>query len=52
MKNTLQELEEYQKNDPIERMKTYLKDEKILKDKEIQEIEDKIEQEVFHRICR
>ncbi|MEX0844264.1 MAG: pyruvate dehydrogenase (acetyl-transferring) E1 component subunit alpha [Balneolaceae bacterium] len=47
---TKKELEEYQKNDPIERLKTYLKDEKILKDDEIQEIEDKIEQEVLDAV--
>lgn len=47
---TKEELEEYQKIDPIERMKTYLKDEKILKDKEIEEIEEKVEQEVLDAV--
>lgn len=47
---TKKELEEYQKYDPIERLKTYLKDEKILKDKEIEEIEEKVEQEVLDAV--
>ncbi|MFN1836106.1 pyruvate dehydrogenase (acetyl-transferring) E1 component subunit alpha [Balneola sp. MJW-20] len=47
---TKEELEEYQKIDPIERLKTYLKDNKILSDDEIQEINDKIEQEVLDAV--
>src|SRR6056297_476007 len=47
---TKEELETYQKNDPIERLKTYLKDEKILKDEEIEEIEEKVEQEVLDAV--
>ncbi len=47
---TKEELETYQKNDPIERLKTYLKDEKILSDDDLQEIEDKIEDEVLEAV--
>jgi pyruvate dehydrogenase E1 component alpha subunit len=45
-----QELEEYQKTDPVERMKTYILDQKILKEKDIIKIEDEIEQEVLDAI--
>lgn len=47
---TKEELEEYQKTDPIERMKTYLKDEKIIKEDKIKEIQDKVEDEVMAAI--
>ncbi len=47
---TKEELKEYQKVDPIERMKTYLLDEKIVKKKEIEEIEQKIEDEVLEAV--
>ncbi|TVQ02875.1 MAG: pyruvate dehydrogenase (acetyl-transferring) E1 component subunit alpha [Balneolaceae bacterium] len=47
---TKQELEEYQKTDPVERMKTYILDEKILKEKELESIQEEIEQEVLESI--
>jgi len=47
---TKEELETYQKNDPIERLKSYLLDEKILKEDEVQEIEDKVEQVVLDAV--
>lgn len=47
---TKEELEEYQKNDPIGRLKKYLLDEKVLKEEEIQEIEDNVEQEVLDAV--
>lgn len=47
---TKEELEEYQKNDPVGRLKKYLMDENILDEEEIQEIEDKVEQEVLDAI--
>lgn len=47
---TKEELEEYQKIDPIERIKNYLKDEKILKDDKINEIIDKIEDDVMEAV--
>jgi pyruvate dehydrogenase E1 component alpha subunit len=45
-----EELEEYQKTDPIERMKSYLLDNKIAKKKEIEEIDNRIEDEVLEAI--
>lgn len=47
---TKEELEEYQKTDPIERMKSYLLDEKIVKQDKIDEIQDGIEDEVLEAI--
>lgn len=47
---TKEELEEYKKTDPIERMKSYLKDEKLLKEEEIEKIEEEIEDEVMEAI--
>lgn len=47
---TKEELQEYQKVDPIERMKTYLLDEKIVKQDKIDEIQDGIEDEVLEAI--
>lgn len=47
---TKDELEEYQKIDPIERIKNYLKDEKILKEDKINEIIDKIEDDVMEAV--
>lgn len=47
---TKEELEEYHKIDPIERMKTYLMDEKIIKEDKINEIQDKVEKEVMDAI--
>ena len=45
-----EELEHYQNTDPVERMKSYLLDEKILKEDDIKEIQDKIEDEVKEAI--
>ncbi|MEX0721696.1 MAG: pyruvate dehydrogenase (acetyl-transferring) E1 component subunit alpha [Balneolaceae bacterium] len=45
-----EELQTYQKNDPIERLKDYLQDNNILKDDEIQEIEDGVEQTVLDAV--
>jgi pyruvate dehydrogenase E1 component alpha subunit len=47
---TKEELQEYQKTDPVERMKKYILDEKILKEKEVEEIEEKVENEVLEAI--
>ncbi len=47
---TKEELDEYMKNDPIERLKRYVKDEGILNDKELTEIEDKVDQEVLDAV--
>lgn len=47
---TKEELEEYQKIDPVERMKSYLLDEKIIKQDKIDEIQDRIEDEVLEAI--
>lgn len=47
---TKKELEEYQKTDPIERMKSYLLDEKISEQKELEEINNKIEDKVMEAI--
>ncbi len=47
---TKEELKEYQDVDPIERMKSYLLDEKIVKQDKIDEIQDGIEDEVLEAI--
>ena len=47
---TKEELEEYQKTDPIQRLKTYLIDNKVATKKKIEEIEEKVEQEVLDSI--
>lgn len=47
---TKEELEEYQKTDPVARMKKYLMDEKIVKQDKIEEIQDKVEDEVLEAI--
>jgi pyruvate dehydrogenase E1 component alpha subunit len=47
---TKEELEEYQKTDPVQRMKQYLLDKEIISEKEIGNIEDKIEDEVLEAI--
>jgi len=47
---TKEELEEYQKIDPVERMKSYLLENDILKDKEIEKMIDDIENEVMEAI--
>ena len=44
------ELEEYQKTDPIERMKSYLLDEDIIKEDKIEEIQNSIEDKVLEAI--
>lgn len=44
------ELEEYQKTDPIERIKRYLQDEDLIKEDEINEIQEKVENEVLEAI--
>lgn len=45
-----EELEEYQKTDPIERMKKYILDKKIAKKDEIEEIENKVEDVVLEAV--
>lgn len=47
---TKEELEEYQKTDPIERMKSYILDKKIAKKADIEEIENKVEEEVLEAV--
>lgn len=47
---TKEELEEYQKLDPVERLKTYLLDNDLADDKKIEKIEQKIEDEVMEAI--
>jgi len=47
---TKEELQEYQKTDPVERMKKYILDEKILKEKKIEEIEQNVEDTVLDAI--
>jgi len=47
---TKAELKEYQKIDPLERMKTYLIDESIVKQKKLDEIEEVVEKEVLDSI--
>ncbi|MEX0647085.1 MAG: pyruvate dehydrogenase (acetyl-transferring) E1 component subunit alpha [Balneolaceae bacterium] len=45
-----EELAEYQKIDPIERMKKYLLDQKISKDKDIEEIHSEVEEQVLDAV--
>lgn len=45
-----EELEEYQKTDPIERLKKYITDKKVAAKKKIEEIEDRVEEEVLEAI--
>jgi len=47
---TKDELEEYQKTDPIERLKTYILDEKITSKKKVEKIEEEIENSVLEAI--
>ncbi len=47
---TKEELEEYQNNDPVERLKKYITDNKITSQKKLKEIEDKVEQEVLDAV--
>lgn len=47
---TKEELDEYQKQDPILLFKKYLIDNKIVKDDELSKIEDKVEQEVLEAV--
>lgn len=47
---TKEELETYQKNDPIERIKRYLQENDILDESGIEEIEEKVEQEVLDAV--
>jgi pyruvate dehydrogenase E1 component alpha subunit len=47
---TKEELEEYQKIDPVERMKSYLIENDILKDEEVEKMIDDIENEVMEAI--
>ncbi|MCC5915303.1 MAG: pyruvate dehydrogenase (acetyl-transferring) E1 component subunit alpha [Balneolaceae bacterium] len=47
---TKEELKEYQKTDPIERMKTYILDEKIAAEKDLDKINDRIEEEVLEAV--
>lgn len=47
---TKEELQEYQKVDPIQRMKTYILDNKIAKKKDLEEIESRIEDEVLEAV--
>lgn len=45
-----EELEEYQNVDPIERLKTYILDKKIANDKEIEELQEKVENTILEAI--
>lgn len=47
---TKEELEEYQKLDPVERIKNYLLDEDIADENKVEEIEDKVEDDVMEAI--
>ncbi len=47
---TKEELEEYQKTDPVERMKQYLLDKDVIEEKEIGDIENQIEDEVLEAV--
>ncbi|WP_018127669.1 pyruvate dehydrogenase (acetyl-transferring) E1 component subunit alpha [Balneola vulgaris] len=47
---TKEELDEYQKIDPIERLKTYLLDNDIVKESALKKIDDKVEQEVLDAV--
>ena len=43
-------MEEYQKNDPIERLKTYILENDIAKEAALEKIEEKVEQEVLDAV--
>lgn len=45
-----EELEEYQKTDPVERLKKYIADNKVAAKKKIEEIENRIEEEVLEAV--
>lgn len=45
-----QELEDYQKIDPIQRLKSYILEHKVLSEDQIKEIDDKVEQEILDAI--
>ncbi len=47
---TKKELQEYQKIDAIERLKTYISENKITSNKKIEELEEKVENEVMEAI--
>jgi len=47
---TKEELKKYQEIDPIERMKAYLIDEKVAKKKDLEEIEQRIEDEILEAV--
>lgn len=47
---TKQELEEYQKTDPVARLRSYLLDNKVMDEDAIKEVEDAIEQEVLDAV--
>src|SRR5690625_7126262 len=47
---TREELEEYQRVDPVERMKRFLLDNKITSKKKIEEIEQEVEQQVLDSV--
>jgi pyruvate dehydrogenase E1 component alpha subunit len=47
-----EELEEYQNVDPIERLKTYILDKKIADDKEIEELQEKVENTILEARMR
>ncbi|MGF1670776.1 MAG: pyruvate dehydrogenase (acetyl-transferring) E1 component subunit alpha [Balneolaceae bacterium] len=47
---TKKELEEYQKVDPIERLKTYIKDESLAKQEDLDKLEEEIEKKVMDAI--
>jgi len=47
---TKEELEEYQKTDPVERLKTYVLDKKLASKKEVEEIEQKVEDIVLEAV--
>jgi pyruvate dehydrogenase E1 component alpha subunit len=47
---TKDELEEYKKIDPIERLKTYILDKKIAKDEQLKEIMAKVDEEVLEAV--
>lgn len=47
---TKEELEEYQKTDPIERIKSYIFDKKLAKKADIEEIDNKVEEEVLEAV--
>jgi pyruvate dehydrogenase E1 component alpha subunit len=47
---TKEELEEYQKTDPVERLKKYMTENKVATKKKIEEIEHKVEEEVLDAV--